>query len=117
MPQRLALIAAAAAATIVLAVGLAAAGFVPVARPGEPAVAAFDSATITTEAAPEPEVVYVKPAPSPKTVVVQKPSKAATSSKSSTTPTRVVRNVRRESDDRYEGREWDDDERGEREDD
>jgi hypothetical protein len=71
MRQRLAIAISAIVAAAVLAVGLTAAGFAPEPRPA--AAEAAESPAI--EAAVEdlePEIVYLKPAPKPKTVVVKK---------------------------------------------
>ena len=71
MRQRLAIAISAIVAAAVLAVGLTAGGFVPEPRP----VAAEEvqaPATGTAVEDFEPEIVYIEPAPSPKTVVVKK---------------------------------------------
>jgi hypothetical protein len=76
MRQRLALTISSLAAAGVLAVGLSAAGFGPVDR----AESSDDQGTETIAAATqatEPEVVYIKPAPEPTTVVVTRRSKGS----------------------------------------
>lgn len=74
MPQRLALAVASVVATIVLVFGLAAAGFgAPSATDGSADAVSADA----TDAALEPEIVYIKPAPSPKTIVLKKKARAA----------------------------------------
>ncbi len=75
MSQRLAITVSSLAAAGVLAVGLTAAGFGPGNRTDfDPAaqVVAAEAAAGTPVENTEPEVVYVKPAPKPKTVVVKK---------------------------------------------
>lgn len=76
MIQRLAITAAGITAAVVLTVGLVAAGFVPgSSRPPEDAALAADAAPGVDSAdvqGSEPEVVYVKPAPKPRTIVVEK---------------------------------------------
>jgi hypothetical protein len=128
MFERLAITAVGVTATVVLTVGLAAAGFAP--RGAEQAVS-VDAALLAAEAsaAPsamatlEPEVIYIKPAPTPRTVVVER--QTATSDgppgrgSSDTRPVRLVRGDDdddrwdREDHDRRDGaddeREWDDD--------
>jgi hypothetical protein len=96
MPQRLALAAAAVAATVVLAVGLVAAGFAPVPA-GQPAAASLEQPASDQAATPslEPEVVYVKPAPAPKTVVLEQ---RASRSGSSASRTSTVRSEERDHD-------------------
>ena len=76
MPQRLALTLASAAAALVLTVGLVAGGFVPLAAPAGPADATSDDVFALEDASPEPEVVYVEPAPTPETIVLKKQDKA-----------------------------------------
>jgi hypothetical protein len=132
MIERLAITAVGVAATVVLTVGLVAAGFAP--RQGEPDVsatlvddallaAAQASALATEDPTLEPEVVYVKPAPARETVVVQRQASAQGSSAGRISDARPVRSVRSSgSDDRmeredredrededHEGREGDDD--------
>lgn len=71
MRQRPAIAISAIVAAAVLAVGLTAAGFVPEPRPAaaeEVEAAAVESAVED----PGPEVVYIEPAPEPKTVVETK---------------------------------------------
>lgn len=115
MRQRLAITIGGLAAAGVLAVGLGAAGFAPAARP-DPGP---DQAEAVVEAADptiEPEVVYVKPAPPPKTVIVTERTRAAGSRSGNRQATRV-RVAEHEDDDRRERhhereheREWEDDE-------
>ncbi len=116
MPQRLALVVATVAATIVLTIGLVVAGFAPVPGSGgiQSAAVALDGdlATdgradpeLTNEAPLEPEVVYVKPAPTPQTIVLKKQAPAAKAA-SSGSRTTVVRRVPSQGDDEHdEGRE------------
>ena len=110
MPQRIALFAASAVATILLAVGLAAAGFVPLPHGGESAAAAPDAATTAAEQAGqlpvEPETVYVKPAPKPKTIVVEKPAAAKASTPRKASPvsrTGTTRSIHRDDDESEKG--------------
>jgi hypothetical protein len=70
MRHRLAIAISSLVAAAVLAVGLTAAGFGPVSVPAAAEVG--DGATGTTAEGVEPEVVFVKPAPEPRTVVVKK---------------------------------------------
>jgi len=92
MRQRLAIALSGLVAAAVLAVGLTAAGFGP-----EPRPAAADEieavAAETTIEDTEPEVVYIKPAPKPKTVVVKKrvQQKATGSARKDTKRARVMR--------------------------
>ncbi len=108
MPQRLALITASVVATIVLTVGLVAAGFVPVPRAGQAVEAASNvSPTVTedaTQPSAEPEVVYIKPAPKPKTVVVEQPvsTKSSASRKNASAPRTTSVNTKRGDDDASE---------------
>ena len=77
MIQRLAITIAGIAATIVLTVGLVAAGLVPASSSdalAEPVLPALDAKVAADSGAVEPDVVYVRPAPKPKTVVVEKPA-------------------------------------------
>jgi hypothetical protein len=106
MRQRLAFAISILAAAGVLAVGLTAAGFAPQPRSDGGTVAeAADvemPATEGTAARTDPEIVYIKPAPEPKTVVVKKRVQAPASSSRSTS-TRAVRTTRASGDDdRYE---------------
>ena len=81
MDRRLVIAISGSSAAVVLAVGLTAAGFVPgprsvaeaeTSQAVSEAVAAETSASADTA---KPKVVYVKPAPKPKTVVVQRPAR------------------------------------------
>ena len=120
MIKRLAITVAGISAAIVLTVGLAAAGFGP--RPAgvdsagtEVLAAPLTAAAPTVEPTLEPEVIYVKPAPAPKTVVVERQTAAgSTSTSRSNALSRPVRAVR-EDDDRDERE--DDEESHERDDD
>jgi hypothetical protein len=113
MRQRLAITISGLVAAGVLAVGLGAAGFAPVARhdPGQEQVDATVEAAASTV---EPEVVYVKPAPPRKTVVVTERARTA-GDRSPTRQATRARVAEREDDDRWERRgerehEWEDDE-------
>ncbi len=110
MPQRLAIIAASVVATIVLTVGLVAAGFAP---PSDSASVAAkpeaQAASAASGSALEPKVVYVKPAPKPKTIVRKKQATAGRATVSSTRTKTVVAAPRRSDDDHGERHE-----RGER---
>lgn len=116
MPQRLALAAAAVAATVVLAVGLVAAGFAPVPA-GQPAAASLEqpASDLEAEQSLEPEVVYVQPAPTPKTIVLEQRAQA-TRSGSTSSRTTTVRSEEREheAEERDERREDEREERAER---
>ena len=82
MRQRLAIAVSSLVAAGVLAVGLTAAGFGPGSRTDfDPAaqVVAAEAVAETPVETIEPEVVYVKPAPKPKTVVVKKRVTASSS--------------------------------------
>lgn len=97
MRQRLAIAISSLVAAGVLAVGLSAAGFGPgstVAGDDQSADAALASSDGQLEAA-EPEVVYVKPAPPPKTVVKVKRTKSK-ANRANTRQTTTVRSVERE---------------------
>lgn len=122
MFERLAITAVGVGATVVLTVGLVAAGFAP--RSGEPAtsidaalLAAQASAGPSADATLEPQIVYVRSAPARRTVVVERQAVAAEgSSESGMSDTRSVRLARDDDDtDRWERE--DHDGRGEREDD
>jgi hypothetical protein len=107
MPKRIAIVAASVVATIVLTVGLAAAGFGPTITRGSVADAAGSTDTAEAAVTPtKPKVVYVKPAPKPKTIVIDQQPQAKATVKTQAAPktTRSVRAVRREreDDDRYE---------------
>ncbi len=126
MPQRLALITASVVATVVLTVGLVAGGFAPVPQPGQPVDAASADTAVTAEQAidpgSKPEVVYVKPAPSPKTIVLEKQTaskKQAATRKVASSGSRVTRTTRAEfrDDDDHEGRQKASEHAREREDD
>ena len=108
MIQRLAIVVAGAAAVIVLSVGLVAAGFAPRASQ-DPATSDAQLAAAPVAAVPslEPEVVYVKPAPKRKTVVVERQAPGSSVASRSGAQTRQVVSVR-------PARHYDDD--GERED-
>ncbi len=99
MPQRLALAAASVVATIVLTVGLVAAGFGPLADADRPASAADDLAAADLAAEAEadlkPEVVYIKPAPSPKTIVLKKRGEAVRAASTSKSRTQAKSRTRR----------------------
>jgi hypothetical protein len=85
MSQRLAITVSSLVAAGVLAVGLTAAGFGPGSRTDfDPAaqVVAAEAVAGTPVETIEPEVVYVKPAPKPKTVVVKKRITAGSSATS-----------------------------------
>jgi hypothetical protein len=86
MRQRLALATAGVLAMMALTVGLVLAGFAP-ANPdsnGDPATRIAAAADAAAPQAVEPQVVYIKPAPTPKTIVVNKPAKQTTSKTSAT---------------------------------
>jgi hypothetical protein len=120
MPQRLALAAAALAAAVVLTIGLVAAGFAPTSS-GQPVSASLTQATADEALAEprlEPEIVYVRPAATPRTIVLEKQAPAARSGSSGTATASVSSSRReRDDDDRYERDERDDDERDERDED
>ena len=89
MIERLAITAVGIAATVVLTVGLVAAGFAPRQGESDASAALIDeallaaaqaSAEATEDPTLEPEVVYVKPAPARETVVVQRQASAQGSS-------------------------------------
>jgi hypothetical protein len=123
MIQRLAITIAGIAATVVLTVGLVAAGLVPASSSdplAEPAVPALDATVANDDGAVEPAVVYVKPAPKPKTVVVEKPAaRRAIAGSQPVLRTDAVRFEREEREDHegqdhedreeHDGREEDDD--------
>ena len=117
MIRQLAIAATGIGAAILLTVGLAAAGFGPRPAGVDPAgtevlAQPFTAASSTAEPTLEPEIVYVKPAPAPKTVVVERQAAASSTSTSrSSAQTRPVRAVR-EDDDRYEREDHDEYERG-----
>lgn len=109
MFERLAITAVGVTATVVLTVGLAAAGFAP--RTAEPDVsvdaallAAETSAAPSAEATLEPEIIYVKAAPTPRTVIVERRT-AALDDPAASRPVRLVRGS--DEDDRSEREERD----------
>ena len=72
MARKIILALAGLAASLTLAVGLAAAGFAPFPPPADTLVPGANdpvAGAVTTRKAPEPDVVYVKPAPKPRTIV------------------------------------------------
>jgi hypothetical protein len=90
MRQRLALIISGTVTAAVLAVGLSAAGFGPSSGFATDDGAGADGTVTAADAAPEPEVVYVKPAPKRKTVVVTRQvAQRDTSAKSGTSAKRA----------------------------
>ncbi len=103
---RIAIVAASVVATIVLTVGLAAAGFGPSNIRGSVADAGTTDSAEAAVTLTKPKVVYVKPAPKPKTIVVDEkpPAKTTVGSQAPRKATTSVRAVRREreDDDRYE---------------
>jgi hypothetical protein len=125
MFERLAITAVGVAATVVLTVGLVAAGFTP--RSAEPD-AAIDAALLAAAQASadpsadptlEPEIVYIKPAPTPRTVVVERRTTTRdVSSGQGSSDTRPVRLVRGDDDDdRWEREDREDHDRHEERDD
>ena len=102
MDRRLVIAISGSSAAIVLAVGLTAAGFSPGARPSAAAeslsIAAEPVAADETEkpATAELDIVYVKPAPKPRTIVVKRsatgisPASKTRSRKAAPAPTRRV---------------------------
>jgi hypothetical protein len=112
MIERLAITAVGIAATVVLTVGLVAAGFAPRQGEADASAALIDeamlaaaqaSAEATEDPTFEPEVVYVKPAPARETVVVQRQASVQGSSSGRSADARPVRSVRSSgSDDRSE---------------
>jgi hypothetical protein len=101
MVQRLAITVGGIAATVVLTVGLVAAGFVPGSSPAtlaDPASAAGEDTATTAGDQIEPEIVYVKPAPKARTIVVERP--AGRRSIAATRPVSRTRTVRIEREDR-----------------
>ena len=104
MRQRVAIAISSLVAAAVLAVGLTAAGFgpAPQAALGEEAELAVTDATVDVaepDEITEPEVIYVKPAPKPKTVVVKKRVKQQPASSSGSASRKVVRASRSHDDD------------------
>jgi hypothetical protein len=124
MPQRLALAAAGLAAAVVLTVGLVAAGFAPTSS-GQPVSAGLDEAADEALVEPSlwPEIVYVRPAPTPETIVLEKRASTAQSGSAgagtgSVSSSRGERDDdERDDDDRWERREREDDEREDDDDD
>jgi hypothetical protein len=109
MIQRLAIVVAGAAAVVVLTVGLVVAGFAP--RPSQDtATADIQLAAAPVAAAPslEPEVVYVKPAPKRKTVVVERQAPRSSVVVPRGPQTRLVNQVRPARGDDDYGEEYDD---------
>jgi hypothetical protein len=106
MIQRLAIVVAGAAAVVVLTVGLVAAGFAPGPRQ-DTATADIQIAAAPVAAEPSfaPDVVYVKPAPKRKTVVVERQAPRSSASIPRIGQTRLVDQVRpaRGDDDYGEG--------------
>ena len=121
MIKSLAITVAGVTAATALAFGLVAAGFGPrtdVAGPadGGPFVEALAVAPATADPTLAPEVVYVKPAPPQRTVVVERQTATgSTATGRDSTQVRPVRAVRdegrseREDRDDHEEREWGDD--------
>jgi hypothetical protein len=118
MIKSLAITVAGVAAAAALAFGLVAAGFGPqAAAPGPAAGTQLAAAALTVPATAEPtvapEIVYVKPAPSPRTVVVER----QTANRSTSTigggtqvrPVRAIRGEGRSERDDGEEHEWGDD--------
>lgn len=97
MDRRLAIAISGTSAAMVLAVGLTAAGFVPGPRASveaeTPASAADPGEFGETAAiaALEPEVVYIKPADKPKTIVVKRPATSVRSASASRSQKTVAR--------------------------
>lgn len=125
MIKPIALTAAGISAAVVLTVGLVAAGFGPrpaVSNPAGTEVPAAPPMAVSPTAEPTlgAEIVYVKPAPAPKTVVVERQTAtrntAAIRSSSQTRPVRAERQDddrdEREDDDRDEREDHDEYERG-----
>jgi hypothetical protein len=112
MFERLAITTVGVTATVVLTVGLVAAGFLPSQGETDASGALIDQAVLAAQAsaqassaAPsvEPKVVYVKPAPPRKTVVVQRQSSVQGSTAAGSSASRAVRPTRTyEHEDRYE---------------
>lgn len=120
MIKSIAITAAGISAAIVLTVGLAAAGFGPRPTGADPAgpevlAAPLTAASPTAEPTLEPEIVYVKPAPAPRTVVVERQTASGDTSTSRTSvQTRAVRGERDDDDgeDREDHEDHEDHERG-----
>jgi len=111
MFERLAITTVGVTATVVLTVGLVAAGFLPSQGETDASAALVDQAVLAAQASAqasanptvEPRVVYVKPAPPRETVVVQRQSPASGSSTVRSSGTRTVRSTASyEREDRYE---------------
>ena len=109
MRQRVAIAITSLVAAAVLAVGLSAAGFGPVPGAAQDEVAdlAATGATVTV-AEPgdpaEPEIIYVEPAPQPKTVVVKKrvQQRASNSGSAGSREVRATRSDHDDDDDEHE---------------
>jgi hypothetical protein len=127
MRQRLAIVISGITAAAILAVGLSAAGFGPVSGLAAGAPSGGEVDTAQADATPEPEVVYVKPAPKRKTVVVtERVAKSSTVAKSKKAVRRATAakpaarskpaaSRRRDDDDRHEEREHENEREHERE--
>ncbi|HSM34625.1 MAG TPA: hypothetical protein VK987_11110 [Anaerolineae bacterium] len=115
MPQRLALAAAGLAAAVVLTVGLVAAGFAPTSS-GQPVSAGLDEAADEALVEPSlwPEIVYVRPAPTPETIVLEKRASTAQSGSAGAGTGSVSSSRGERDDDERDGDERDDDDRWER---
>jgi len=123
MMKRIAILIGSVAAVGVLTVGLVAAGFGPVATSAPEIAEAASTATEGAKATPEAKkakVVYVKPAPKQRTIVVERPTQNVASAPSTsgsrvrTVRVRAVREDGREREDHEdrqgrEGREEHDD--------
>jgi hypothetical protein len=97
MIKALAITAAGLTATVLLTVGLVASGSVV-----EPADQPVSGQVADSAAQVEPQVIYVKPAPKQKTIVVEKPARTTPVAASKpATRTRTV-SSRSHDDDRYE---------------
>lgn len=103
MRQRLAITISSAAAAVVLAVGLSLAGFGPVNRSSASEDGAPEAAAAVHRSSVEPEVVYIEPAPPPRTVTVNEDR--ARSAASSTRQDRSVARTGFDDDDDDEDRE------------
>jgi hypothetical protein len=102
MVKRLGIAIGALAAAAVLTVGLVAAGFGPAPRNGEAVEAASVASGAEQAGKPgrEPEVVYVKPARKPRTIVVERTAARSSGSGSSSSQDRTVRVLRQQEADR-----------------
>jgi hypothetical protein len=116
MIKQVAITVAGIGAAIALTVGLVAAGFGPRSAGADPAgtevpAAPLTAAAPTAEPTLEPEIVYVKPAPAPKRVVVERQTAAgSTSTSRGNAQSRPVGAVR-DDDHRYEREDHDEYER------